>query len=132
MIYNVWEGVINVVLLFILLPRVAIMGYIAVMYIKEIFNAVLSIRRLSKVTSVDFKSMGLCTTLLCSVGAGVFCNIAFPSMSIFAKIVTYCVFYISLLYVGSAVSRDDIRWIVRLCRENNTKNPALSVDKIAS
>lgn len=128
MIYNVLEGIINVVLLLILLPRVAIIGYIAVMYIKEVFNAVLSIRRLFKVTSVDFKSIGIFTTLICSAGAGIFCNIAFPMASVIVKIVAYLCFYISLLYVVSAVSRDDIRWILRLCRENNAKN----VDKMAS
>jgi len=132
MIYNVLEGIINVTLLFILLPRIAITGYIVVMYIKEIFNASLSIRRLSKVTSVDFKSMGLFTTLLCSIGAGIFCNITFPISAIFMKITAYCCFYISLLYVISAVSRDDIRWILLLCRENNAKKPMLGVDKTAS
>lgn len=132
MIYNVFEGIINVVLLLILLPRVAILGYIAVMYIKEIFNAVLSFRRLSKVTSVDFRTMGLFKTLLCSITAGICCNITFPSSTVFVKIITYCAFYVSLLYVASAVSRDDIRWILHLCRENNAKKPVRGVDKMAS
>ena len=131
MIYNVLEGIMNVVLLFILLPRVAIIGYIAVMYIKEIFNAYLSIRRLSKVTSVDFKSMGILTSLICSAGAGIFCNIAFPTATVYVKIAVYLCFYVSLLYVGSGVSRDDIRWILHLCRENNAKKPILGVDKTA-
>lgn len=128
MIYNVLEGIMNVVLLLMLLPRMAIIGYIAVMYIKEIFNAVLSIRRLSKVTSVDIKSMGIFTTLVCTIGAGVFCNIALPAANVWTKTAGYLAFYISLLYVVSAVSRDDIRWVLRLCKENTAKN----VDKTAS
>ncbi|MBE7033461.1 MAG: hypothetical protein E7406_04450 [Ruminococcaceae bacterium] len=132
MIYNVLEGIMNVTLLLLLLPRVAIVGYIAVMYIKEVFNAFLSLRRLSKVTSVDFKSMGLLKTLLCTVAAGIFCNIAFPSASVFVKIIAYCVFYLSLLYVASAVSRDDIKWVLHICRENNAKKPVPGVDKMAS
>ena len=128
MMYNVWEGVMNVALLMILLPRVAIIGYIAVMYIKEIFNAFLSVRRLTKVTSIDFGSMGLIKTLICSIAAGVLCGIAFPSAIVWTKIAGYIAFYVSLLYIGSAVSRDDIRWILRLCKENTAKN----VDKMAS
>ena len=134
MIYNVMEGIINVVLLFLLLPRTAIMGYIAVMYIKEIFNAVLSLRRLSKVTTIDFKSWGTAATLLSAWGAQIFCRIVLPAGKIVPVITLYCLFYVTLLYVINAVSRDDIRWVAALFKtgtnsENIVKKRFAGVDK---
>lgn len=135
MIYNVMEGVLNVVLLFILLPRTAIMGYIIVMYIKEIFNAVLSIHRLSKVTTIDFKSWGIVATLLSAWGAQIFCKIVLPGGKIVPVIMLYCLFYVTLLYVINAVSRDDIRWVASLFKtgtgsdKNIIKKPFAGVDK---
>lgn len=128
MVYNVLEGIINVVLLFILLPRTAIMGYIAVMYIKEIFNAVLSIRRLSKVTQVDFKTWGIIGALASAWGAQLFCRITVPSAPLWIVLTAYCLFYVALLYVLSGVSRDDIKWIISLVRNDEgsrTKMPVL-------
>ncbi len=48
MIYNILEAVINIVLLMLLLPKIAILGYLITMYVKELFNFVLSLRRLSR------------------------------------------------------------------------------------
>lgn len=132
MVYNVLEGVINVALLFILLPKTAIMGYIAVMYIKEIFNAVLSIRRLSKVTIIDFKTWGLPGSVISVWGAQVFGKIVFPSSPLWITLAGYSAFYVALLYVVSAVSREDIKWILSLvCTggKNKVKKPIVTVDK---
>lgn len=136
MVYNVLEGIINVVLLFILLPRTAIMGYIAVMYIKEIFNAALSIRRLSKVTSVDFKTWGIIGALASSCGAQLCCRITVPGAPLWITLTIYCLFYTALLYVLSDVSRKDIKWILSLVKNDNkaqiiTKKPLVGVDKTA-
>lgn len=114
MMYNVMEGVLNVVLLLFLLPRVAIWGYVAVMYIKEIFNAVLSLNRLTKVTAVD-KSCGVpITAALCAVGATLLGNIAVPFATLFTKIAVYIGIYISLLYITNAATRDDLKWVLSL------------------
>ena len=118
MVYNVLEGVMNVILLFILLPRVAIIGYIAVMYAKEIFNAYLSLRRLSEVTSVDFKSMGLPVTAIAMLLAGFCVKVVLPASVLPVMIAIYCMFYVSFLYIASAVSRDDIKWILFLCKDS--------------
>ena len=135
MIYNVLEGIINVVLLFILLPRTAIMGYIAVMYIKEIFNAFLSIRRLCKVTQVDFMSWGITGALISLCGAKILCDIALPTASLWASIFVYLLLYVMLLYILSAVSREDIRWIFSLLKadkeEKAPKKLLVGVDKTA-
>lgn len=111
MIYNVLEGVINVVLLFILLPKMALSGYVVVMYIKEIFNAVLSVRRLGMVSVPDTCGKITVTAIICTAGAWVFGNILLGTGAIAVRISLYCLIYTALLYVSDAVSRDDIKWL---------------------
>lgn len=132
MMYNVMEGIINVVLLFILLPRTAIMGYIAVMYIKELFNAFLSIRRLTKVTHLDFVSWGMLPSVASLCGAKILCDTVSFSAPLGIAILIYLLFYVTLLYVLSAVSREDMRWIFSLLKnEDKPKNAFIGVDKTA-
>ena len=50
--YNVLDSALTLVLVATLLPKFGIGGYIAVIFISEIFNITLSLRRLIKVTGV--------------------------------------------------------------------------------
>ena len=56
MTFNIAEAVLGLVLTWTLLPRYALAGYIAALYICEIFNFSLSIGRLKKV----LKNEGAC------------------------------------------------------------------------
>ena len=117
MVYNVLEGIINVVLLYLFLPRAAMAAYIAVVYIKECFNASLSLHRLSKVTSVRLEWGVILCVMICICGAWLLGEImAFSGVA--AKIITYCVLYVVLLYLFNAVTRDDIKWVASLFRNN--------------
>ena len=55
MIINIVDALLSVILVWILLPRYGIMGYIATVYFTEIINATLSITKLLCVTKVKFK-----------------------------------------------------------------------------
>lgn len=114
MVFNVLEGVLNVVMLFFLLPKMAIMGYIVVMYIKEIFNAALSMHRLSKVTAVDINIPMMLSVCGSVWGAWIMNSIAAASFCLTVQLCTYCVFYVALLYIINAVTRDDIKWAISL------------------
>ncbi len=114
MVFNVLEGVLNVVMLFFLLPKMAIMGYIVVMYIKEIFNAALSMHRLSKVTSVDINIMMMLCVCASVWGAWMINAMVAVSFCLAVKLCTYCIFYVALIYIINAITRDDIRWVVSL------------------
>ncbi len=108
MILNIIEAVINIVLLLILLPRYAIMGYIITVYVKEIFNTVLSYLRLQKITKLGPDIPMHITVLLCSF-------FAFPLSIIMSNIAIirmacYVLIYISLLYIFNSVTRSDLRW----------------------
>jgi len=107
---NVMEGVINIVLLLLLLPEYAIKGYILTIYIKEIFNTSLSLRRLGKVTSVDITLPTVFCMLAASLSAKFLTGIVAGNTSVLA-IVFYVLFYGVILYVTNSLSRDDIKWI---------------------
>ena len=110
MAYNVIEGAVNVCLLYFFLPRGAMLAYIAVMYIKEVLNAVLSINRLRKVTEVELQE-GSISVIFCTLGAWLIGAVISPS-GVILKITVYIAAYITLLYIFSAITRDDIKWIL--------------------
>lgn len=53
MSFNILDALCGVVLVWLLLPKFGLNGYIAVLYFEEIFNFVLSIHRLSQVTRLS-------------------------------------------------------------------------------
>ena len=55
MYFNITDSFLCVLLVLFLLPRYAVWGYIAILYISEIFNFTLSITRLSRVTKLYFE-----------------------------------------------------------------------------
>ncbi|MBE6534025.1 MAG: polysaccharide biosynthesis protein [Ruminococcaceae bacterium] len=55
MIINIVDALLSVILVWILLPRYGIMGYIITVYFTEMINATLSITKLLCVTGVKFK-----------------------------------------------------------------------------
>lgn len=55
MIINILDALLSVILVWILLPRYGIMGYIITVYFTELTNAILSITRLLCVTKTKFK-----------------------------------------------------------------------------
>lgn len=116
MVYNVLEGVLNVLLLSLLLPKMAIEGYILIMYIKEIFNAVLSMHRLYKVTIVDMKISMILSVFAAVLGAFYMCAVTVPFSGVFIKLSVYTIFYVSLLYIINAVTRDDLKWAIALTK----------------
>lgn len=58
---NIVDSLISTALIWLILPKYAINGYIVILYASEIFNFSLSLWRLSKVTSIarSFRSMAL-------------------------------------------------------------------------
>ncbi len=117
MALNVAEGVLNVVLLVIFLPKGAIGAYIAIMYIKEGLNTYFSLRRLTEVAKVSFDVGVIFSVALCTVGAWLFVGITAVGGTV-AKILLYCIFYVLLLYLANSVTRDDIKWSISLFFNN--------------
>ena len=72
MMYNIIDSAICVVLVYILLPRLAIKGYIIVLFVSELYNFFFSIRRLLKVTDAPRPSLkSVIEPILCVACAAV-------------------------------------------------------------
>ena len=111
MIYNILEAVINIALLMLLLPRIAILGYLITMYVKEIFNFVLSFRRLTKITTVEIDGAALLSVVLASFGAKLLCTFVTSSQSLVVLTALYFVFYSFIIYISNSITRSDLKWI---------------------
>ncbi|MHC1694189.1 MAG: polysaccharide biosynthesis C-terminal domain-containing protein [Eubacteriales bacterium] len=113
--YNIAESVIGAGLLFLLLPRFAVNGYIFVLYFSRMFNFVLSAARLTKTAGlrVDLPSLG--KSLFCIAGSISVCDIMFRLAGIqegamYAQIAVASLLYLILLRVLSCIKSEDIRW----------------------
>lgn len=69
MIINIADSALSVLLVILLLPKYALGGYIAIICFTELFNFVLSVYRLRKVSSLRIAPRSLFLSVLCAVGA---------------------------------------------------------------
>lgn len=67
--FNIMDAAISVTLVYFLLPRYALTGYILIICFTECFNFILSLRRLTKVTAVKLRFRTIFLPLLCAIGA---------------------------------------------------------------
>ncbi len=103
---NIYDTILGIALLYTLLPILGIQGYIYAIYATEIFNVILSVRRLMKVTNfkiqiifwliVPIIAIAIATTL-----TQILIEIA-PLAIIFAVTL-----YISILYVTGSIVKED-------------------------
>jgi stage V sporulation protein B len=114
---NIADSIISVILIYVLLPRYAVYGYVFIIYFTEIFNFTLSIRRLSIVTKIRFSVPVILKSALSALGAMNFTVLLLrllglplaPTVgSITVHIILAALFYGSLLMVLGCVERRDI------------------------
>lgn len=67
--YNVLDSLLCVMLIFVLLPRFAVTGYVSLLYISEIFNFSLSISRLHRTVRLTASLPRMARTVAAAVGA---------------------------------------------------------------
>ena len=105
MIINIADATMSVILVWILLPKFGIMGYIATVYFTEILNAVLSITKLLLVTRAKIKVFDLVIKpLLSIIAASVLAHlfITYFQILIDQKLTLFiCVAAIAILYFSA-------------------------------
>jgi stage V sporulation protein B len=118
--YNIIDSALCVVLVYFLLPRFAIKGYIFTLFASEIINFFLSLRRLIVVTKVRVDIIKTivkpCISAVCSIAlikatikmTG-FLDIS-SAPSIIFMIVTIIVIYFTSLFIFSSITYKDIKW----------------------
>jgi len=115
---NIADSLISVLLVYFLLPRYAVMGYLFMISFTELFNFSLSIYRLSKITQIRFCIVNVLKAVLCAAGAVVVSvfllrtfGIASGALSVTLHIALSAVIYVVFLAVSSCFDAQDIAWM---------------------
>ena len=122
--YNIFDSALCVVLVYLLLPRMAIRGYILILFLSEIINFYLSLRRLTRVSQVEIDPVPDLLVPLC-------CAFCAPSPVLLLLrlsgypawnrwLLALCILagacaYALLLYAFGALTREDVQWLLRTC-----------------
>ena len=119
--YNIFTSLMDVILLFLLLPHYGMRGYFFSFLITHLINFLLSLGRLLRITGLKiplYVPMLCCTGTLLG-GAGGSFMIGIPG-----RILSFLGIWGSLLVLFGILSREDIRWVQGLLGK---KRPTKSV-----
>ena len=112
--YNILTNIMDVSLLFFLLPRYGIAGYFASFLITHVINFILSFRRLIKISGMKIPLHIPVITLGCTGAAILIAGIA-PSP--WVRSIGFTTIWICLLFLCRVISKQDIVWLKGLiCR----------------
>lgn len=114
--YNTLTSFLDVVLLYLLLPRFSLAGYYVSFTVTHLINFALSIRRLMRVTGWRPYGRTLLRTLFCAGAAGLSCFcFSLPSVPL-EMLLRTCSFFLVfslLLSLTGAILLRDARWLKR-------------------
>ena len=109
--YNILTSALDVIFLYLLLPRYGIGGYFASFLITHLINFILSIRRLMKITGQLLPLLTPALTLgSVMIGIGLAATLSHPA----AKGSAYLAILFSLLTIFRVIFKEDIQWIKSL------------------
>ena len=109
--YNILTSALDVIFLYLLLPRYGIGGYFASFLITHLINFILSIRRLMKITGQLLPLLTPALTLgSVMIGIGLAATLSHPA----AKGSAYLAIQFSLLTIFRVIFKEDIQWIKSL------------------
>ena len=129
MIVNIADSLLSVILVWLILPKMGITGYIVTIYISELINASFSVVRLMKKS--EFKThliKWIVKPLFCIIGATCLAHIAFRFIEMSYLVswlrlmihISVCVIiYILFLLLTNTLDRDDMKWIIGIFRNPN-------------
>lgn len=120
--YNILTSAMDVVLLFLLLPRYGMEGYFLSFLVTHVLNFLLSLRRLLKITGETIRLSP--PVLSCAAGVGAVWGASFFS-SIWGRVLAFPLLFGSLMCLTGAISQEDARWLLGLVgkRQFSDSNP---------
>lgn len=107
--YNIITSLMDVGMLFVLLPILGMKGYFISFLISHLVNFLLSLRRLSRIT--DFPILFATPALAASAGIG-----AVWATEVSGHIGVFLPIFLLLLCVFGIVKEDDLKWVKQLIR----------------
>ncbi len=117
--YNIADSVISLILVYVLLPKWAVAGYIFIIFFTEVFNFALSINRLAKVAKFRIGIFSIFKALVSSLGSvniamvvlrAVRLPLAATPLSVTAHILLTLVIYFFLLGIFRCIDSSDKAW----------------------
>ena len=106
--YNILTSCMDVVLLYILLPKYGISGYFASFLITHLINFGLSLRRLLKITG---QRLPILTPLACITAVAAAVLLCLSIRALFLRGICFVAIFGSLLTLLQILSKEDILWI---------------------
>ncbi len=106
--YNIFTSCMDVILLYLLLPRYGIGGYFASFLITHLINFCLSLRRLLIITG---QKIPILTPILCISAVAAAIPLCFSVQSLFFRGVCFIAVLGSLLTLLRILSKEDLLWI---------------------
>jgi stage V sporulation protein B len=129
--YNIIDSAISVLLVYTLIPRMGVRGYIVCVFITELVNDALSLARLMTVTGVRIPVFRtVVSPLLSIVGACAATHLVMKALpfeffhsavEISCGISVMLLFYINFLFVFRALGREDVAWFHSIFKKKTAK-----------
>lgn len=127
MIYNIIDASMSVLLVWTLMPKIGIYGYVICVFLTELVNLAFSLNRLLMVTDAKIP---LCRAVLspvvCIIGAtslsSLIMKLSFPASASYAAVTVVgillsLIFYVILLRTTQGLIKEDMTWLSGLVRE---------------
>jgi stage V sporulation protein B len=113
--YNILTSGLDVLFLFLLLPKYGMEGYFFSFLITHLLNFALSVRRLKKLIGKIIPLSIVILTLLATAGAIIISSFVNTP---FLRAGSYILLLICILYLFRVIGREDVFWIKGLVRRN--------------
>lgn len=119
---NILDSLLCVILVAVLVPKMAVEGYILTIYAAEIINFLLSFRKLATSSKMHVAFMkSFLKPLLASIGASLLGRsllsvTVMPTFNLILSISATVLIYILLLRISGAVTKDDSHWFFSLVK----------------
>lgn len=116
---NIFDSLLSVILVWLILPRMGIFGYVVIIYTMEILNAALSVSRLLRCCDVRVKILDwFVKPLACVIISTTLARWVYRMMPSFvsdttgkvAAVIMSCVIYFIALRITRSFSGEDVKW----------------------
>lgn len=121
--YNILDAFLCVLLVYFLIPKFAIKGYIITIFASEIINFVLSLRKLISITSFKINLLdSLVKPIFCILSAVAITNLITlnitlsPVLELCFKVLICLILYILTLSLFGAITKEDKVWFYNLLK----------------
>lgn len=117
--YNTLTSFLDVVFLWVLLPKMGLKGYYLSFAVTHLLNFVLSVRRLRRVTGFQVRLGNLLKIIFCAVASGLLCSWLPQGGGIVGVLFLasgYLGSFMLLLTITGCLGKEDLQWIRGLTR----------------